>query len=270
MYRSFHTYFWNDPKVKKWPVLARYLFGFLFTNDLSHLSGIYAIERFYIAGKTGLTEKQVQEYLSFLESERVAFYDSEREVVWVVNMFYHQTNGNPGSKNIRSCEKHLLTLHNSPLIQPFLERYQELNIQYRVSNSLSDKAEMGITYPAVSVSVSVPVSVSDKKKTQKSKKIHIDRLEMTEAMATYASANGLNGKAEELFRRMLTWCEKKEILEKSLRAWEAQFRTFVDKAPQYNADLFDSKAKPIRPSVLDQMEANRESVRALISQGDGK
>src|ERR1041385_8427845 len=129
MYRNFHTYFWDDPKVKKWPPLAKYLFGFLFTNSRAHIGGIYVIETFFISGKTGLSEKQVRELLDFLQSEKVVCYDPDREVVWVVNMFAHQTHNRPSSLHIRSIVNHLDTLHDSVLISPFLKHYERFHIQ---------------------------------------------------------------------------------------------------------------------------------------------
>ena len=58
MDRSFSSELWSDPRIKRIEPYGKLLFNFLFTNDLSHMSGIYVLPEILVLSQTGLTQKQ--------------------------------------------------------------------------------------------------------------------------------------------------------------------------------------------------------------------
>jgi hypothetical protein len=172
MYRNIHTELWSDPKIKealksKNPDTVL-LFLWFITNELAHLSGIYAVEKFFIMGKLNYSDKRLDDLLHTLNESKLAFYDHEFEVVFVRSMFKHQGRG---AKNEQSAAKHLETLHGCPLILKFLETYP--NVKNRVSDTLLDRVS-GNTRTALlcSDSVSDPVSGTVSGEPKKPKSSH--------------------------------------------------------------------------------------------------
>lgn len=159
MYRNFYAHFWNDPKVRKLPPGAKLLFSYLFTNSHSHIAGIYYLPIMYIAKETGLKEKDITEWLNLFSRDKLAFYDFDREVILVLNMFKHQARG---AKNIQSAANHLSTLHETPLIVLFLEHYKRFSIPYRYPIDTLSDVENNTNPLSVTVSVSDTVSDSNR------------------------------------------------------------------------------------------------------------
>lgn len=132
MYRTADTSIWDDPKVRALSKDGKLLFFYLFTNRLTHVSGIYVVPPPSIAHDTGLEMTQVTAAISELsttmgqngELDPLVYWDGDRYVVWVVNMFKHQGRG---EKNLRSAAAHLCNLHNTPLIELFIARYPEVD-----------------------------------------------------------------------------------------------------------------------------------------------
>lgn len=81
-------------------------------------------------------------------------------------------------------------------------------------------------------------------------KIHIDKLELTDSMKDYASTHGINGRVVDLFGDMVGWAHKNNHLVKTLRGWQEEFRTFVNRSPQYNPQYIESNVKEYKPSAL--------------------
>lgn len=92
-YRQFHTKFWKDEWTIDLEPLERYLFTYLFTNDLSSISGIYRIPLRVIANETGLTNEFVQQCLENFEKQEKVFYRDN--TMWVVNMEKYHNNASP-------------------------------------------------------------------------------------------------------------------------------------------------------------------------------
>lgn len=92
-YRQFHTKFWKDEWTIDLDPLERYLFIYLFSNDLSSISGIYRIPLRVIANETGLEIDFVQKCLDKFEKQKKILYRDN--TVWVVNMEKYHSNASP-------------------------------------------------------------------------------------------------------------------------------------------------------------------------------
>jgi hypothetical protein len=119
MYRTIDCEFWTDDKVRLLPPEQTLLFFYLITNPHSHYSGIYPLSRIIMQYEVRLKQRFSATWEGLLATGLIA-YTEPLEQVWVKNMFAHQAKG-------RKCEKgvatHLKTLHQSPLIPVFLDRY---------------------------------------------------------------------------------------------------------------------------------------------------
>lgn len=92
-YRQFHTKFWKDEWLIDLEPLERYLFTYLFTNDLSSISGIYKLPYKVILNETGLEPEFIDRTLKkFEDAKKVLYRDG---VMWVVKMGQHHKNASP-------------------------------------------------------------------------------------------------------------------------------------------------------------------------------
>jgi len=92
-YRQFHTKFWKDEWTIDLDPLERYLFIYLFSNDLSSISGIYRVPLRVISNETGLEIDFVQKCLNKFEKQQKILYRDN--TVWVVNMEKYHSNASP-------------------------------------------------------------------------------------------------------------------------------------------------------------------------------
>lgn len=92
-YRQFHTKFWKDEWLIELEPLERYLFSYLFTNELSSISGIYKLPKRVIRNETGLDESMIDATLAKFQAAEKIFYKDG--VMWVVNMKAYHKNASP-------------------------------------------------------------------------------------------------------------------------------------------------------------------------------
>jgi DnaD/phage-associated family protein len=92
-YRQFHTKFWKDEWLIELEPLERYLFSYLFTNELSSISGIYKLPKRVIRNETGLSEIFIDITLQKFQDVKKIFYKDG--VMWVVNMKQYHKNASP-------------------------------------------------------------------------------------------------------------------------------------------------------------------------------
>lgn len=92
-YRQFHTKFWKDEWLIELEPLERYLFTYLFTNDLSSISGIFKLPMRVIINETGLDKPFIEKTLAkFEQHEKIMYRDG---VMWVVKMHSYHKNASP-------------------------------------------------------------------------------------------------------------------------------------------------------------------------------
>lgn len=233
-YRNVHERFWTDPKVKQLTSDEKLLFIYLITNPHTHVSGIYVLSLLFIEKETDLSMKTIKKGIARLEALELAFYDAEVEVVWVKKMFSYQ---GFGMKVRHSVERQLKDLHKTHLIPLFCKTYS-YPIPYPIDTLSS--------FPS-------PVPVPDELRAKegesegKPKNARIVITSFTELMTPdsycleYAEAHGINGHISALWSRMLNWHMKEG---KGTKDLHASWRTWVDKAPEYNKDLFQHQVKP--------------------------
>ncbi len=122
IYRTICTQLWTDRKIQQLTVQGKLLFVYLITNPHTHLSGIYYLPIELITKETGLSNTVSHTLFDTLSDplNDLVYYDDENSIVFVTNMFRYQGRG---EKNERSAAVHNLSLHYSPLVTMFLERY---------------------------------------------------------------------------------------------------------------------------------------------------
>lgn len=130
MYRTVETTFWTDPDIRALPFEHRTVMLYLITGPHSHLSGIYYLPLTAASEELGLSLEAVQLGLSYLavtpkRADGAPFiaFDPDYHQVWVRNMFGYQGKGLNGIKGVAA---YLQTLHRSPLVGLFLERYPDV------------------------------------------------------------------------------------------------------------------------------------------------
>jgi DnaD/phage-associated family protein len=146
-YRQFHTQFWKDEWVIELDPLERYLFSYLFTNDLSSISGIYKLPMRIIINETALDRTFVEAALQkFQDAERIYYRDG---VMWVVNMLRFHKNASPHT--MTKVNNDLAMIPDGPVKTAYLY-YQRTGI-YRIDTVSIPNSE----------SVSVSVNKSENK-----------------------------------------------------------------------------------------------------------
>lgn len=89
-YRQFYTRFWKDEWVIDLDPLEKYLYSYLFTNELSSISGIYKLPLKIICYETGLDQEFVRAaFDKFEQASKILYRDG---VMWVVNMSKYHAN----------------------------------------------------------------------------------------------------------------------------------------------------------------------------------
>jgi hypothetical protein len=92
-YRQFHTKFWKDEWLIELEPLERYLFTYLFTNELSSISGLYKLPMKVIENETALDKKFITKTFAKFEKAKKIFYRDS--VMWVVKMREYHKNASP-------------------------------------------------------------------------------------------------------------------------------------------------------------------------------
>lgn len=140
MYRTIETSFWDDPKVANLNPQAKLLFVYLITNRHSHVSGIYYLPDGLIADEIGVNLKQLDTLWHTLSDLGLSWRDKKTHVVYVKNMFRYQGRGD---KNLRAAANNIKTLHNSILINKFIENYPEIK-RYGIDRVSDRYSQIGI------------------------------------------------------------------------------------------------------------------------------
>lgn len=130
MYRIVKTSFWSDNKIRRLTREERSLLLYLFTNQHTHISGIYYLPLPLISHEFNATTEEIKDMLEGLVEKEIIEFDYDEQVVWVRNMLRHQVS-NISPNVSKSTTSQLETLHDVPLIKNFLDYYHHFNIQYK-------------------------------------------------------------------------------------------------------------------------------------------
>lgn len=153
-YRQFHTQFWKDEWVIELDPLKKYLFTYLFTNELSSISGLYKLPIKVIINETGLEKDFILSALKeFQEAKKIAYADN---VLWVVNMRKFHENASP-----HTMKKVTNDINDIPdcAVKKAYQYYQETGI-YSIDTVSIQNSESVSVIKSLSVSESVRDSAS--------------------------------------------------------------------------------------------------------------
>lgn len=126
MYQKIEETFWTDPKVSNLPPHEKLLFIYLITNSHVHYSGLYYLPKPTIQEETGMTQDAINKGMVALTQGALIRYDTHKKIVWVINMARHQVQQGNKTNLILGFKKQFNRLHNSALIQDFLNHYRTL------------------------------------------------------------------------------------------------------------------------------------------------
>lgn len=135
-YKNIHETFWTDPKIKQLQPFERYLLLYFITNPHAHQTGIYYLPKYFMLTETALSEQNLDPCLNTLISNNLIKYDSDLNIIWVINMFKYQAcNRKHNEMQLKGVARHLSMLHSSSLIKDFLVFYKNLQIPFEYQNN---------------------------------------------------------------------------------------------------------------------------------------
>jgi DnaD/phage-associated family protein len=144
-YRQFHTQFWKDDWVIDLDPLERYLFCYLFTNELSSISGLYKLPMRVIINETGLDQEFIEAaFRKFQAAQRILYADG---VMWVVNMAKFHRNASPKTMTKVKADVNMVpdcTAKKAYLYHAATQKYPTDTVSIPIPESVSvnkDKAE---------------------------------------------------------------------------------------------------------------------------------
>ncbi len=175
-YRQFHTKFWKDDWVIELEPMERYLFSYLFTNELSSISGIYKLPLRVIVNETGLEKDFIVASLKkFQEAKKIFYQDG---VMWVVKMRSFHKNASP--RTMTKVNNDIAEIPDCPVKTAYLY-YQKTGIYNIDTISIQNSESV-----SVSVNKSVSASVSE-----------IDTVSATAATDDFDAVEQINSSSDE-------------------------------------------------------------------------
>ena len=128
-YRIVNERFWRDPKVQNLEPKEKLLFLYFITTADAHYSGIYYCPVQIIQLETGLTNKEILNFIDTLSLGYMIDYDKGTNEVFVRNMAKFQV---VSSTQVKGVAKHFKeTVQSKALIKSFLNIYNTLSIPYQ-------------------------------------------------------------------------------------------------------------------------------------------
>jgi len=114
------------------------------------MSGLYYLPLPLAEHETGYEESKLKSHFDELDQKGLAKYDSQFELIWVVNMLKYQAHN---EKQLKAVAKHLDSLHECVIIKQFIDYYDTLSIPYQYPTDRVSGVKNNSGYPSVSVSV---------------------------------------------------------------------------------------------------------------------
>lgn len=129
-YRQIHTKIWKDEYIIELDPLEKLLWIYLFSNELSSISGIYKIPSRVIANETGLEKEFVDDTLAKFEQDgKIAREDG---FLWIVKMQEYHSNASPTT--IKKVLTDINAIPDNGVKRKYLEHYKGIDtpsIPYR-------------------------------------------------------------------------------------------------------------------------------------------
>jgi hypothetical protein len=139
-YRSLKVTFWSDPTVAKLSLTESHLYLYLLLGPNAHLCGLYRMQKVLMEKEAGLGDACDAALDALVQSDRIS-WDREREIVFVKRMLAHAPNQT--EKMIDAVLTQLLSLHGTPLINEFLDRYGTLIVHQHDSAGRMARSPQG-------------------------------------------------------------------------------------------------------------------------------
>jgi hypothetical protein len=142
-YRQIHTQIWKDEWFIELTPEEKMLFIYLFSNDLSSISGIYKIPIRVIVNETGISGECVLSALAKFEGQHKVIYRDG--VMWIVNMEKYHKNASP--KTQAKVWADVDKIHDCELKQQYIyyskhKIYSMDTVSIPVSESLSESESL--------------------------------------------------------------------------------------------------------------------------------
>ena len=140
-YRKFSTYTWQDKRFEKLEPIERYLFIYLWTNDICNQAGMYEITLRRIQFDTKVSPRDLEGALKVLAP--MVEYDTMKEVVWIKSFLKNQCQNKDFA---RSAINYVMARHPENL-QAFININKKLFLKYdllaEINKKLAGKEHQG-------------------------------------------------------------------------------------------------------------------------------
>jgi hypothetical protein len=122
--------FWHIKKTIHMDSRSKLLAIYLMTSPSFQMVGIYHIPKVTMQAHTGLSADEIDQCIDFLETIDFMRYDSDQQVVWVVDMAATQVADNPNPKQLKGVRNELARLweEESPFVEEWLERHRRYGL----------------------------------------------------------------------------------------------------------------------------------------------
>lgn len=99
-YRQVHITFWQDPFIEELEPMHKYFYLYLMTNSKTTQCGCYEISDKLIKYETGLTQKQIDEFIEIFYDNKKIVYNKETNEFLIINWLKHNSFKSP---KVKSC-----------------------------------------------------------------------------------------------------------------------------------------------------------------------
>jgi hypothetical protein len=122
-YRQIHTKIWKDEYFIELSPEEKLIFIYLFSNELTSISGIYKIPSRVISNETGLDHQFVLDTLEKFENDEKIF--REDGIIWVIKMQEYHANASPTT--MKKVTDDVSKLPDNTLKMKYLEFYRGID-----------------------------------------------------------------------------------------------------------------------------------------------
>jgi len=129
MKRAIESKIWNDPSFRKLSSNEKTIYLYLYTNDHSHVCGVYLLPTQIIFFETGVEENEVTEIMLTFAKMNIAYKSHTSQIVWVVDM-YDQNSCGGSPKIISATTAQLEKLPPSIIKTAFMKFYNNVDFNF--------------------------------------------------------------------------------------------------------------------------------------------